>query len=298
MPKKTLKLWRTFREGLTNFRRNGWLSFATISVLTLSLFVMAFGLLVSLSANSVLKNWEQHITVVVSFEPEVTQERILEIKTDLAKYREIASVEYVSREQALDALIAKKGDLIRDAVAVIGDNPLLPSLSIRARSQADYETIVKALESSQYQIDIHGINYKENQEIYNRLRSVSDASRKLGLIFGAIFTFIALLITFNTIRITIYSHRQEFEIMRLVGASNTYVRMPYVFEGMFYGLTAAVITLALLAGVARTLSGLTNGLLFQVFMGHWALFGVGVTSIGIGLGVISSFIAIRRYLKA
>lgn len=294
---KTLKLWRTFKEGMTNFRRNGWLSFATISVLTLSLFVMAFGFLMSLTANSVLTNWEQNINIVVSFEPDVDESRILVIRDELKKYREIAKIEYISRDQALDDLIRNRGDLIKDAVEAIGENPLLPSLSVQARSQADYETIVTALEQSQFHSEIHGINYKQNKNIYDRLNTISHSAKKLGLIFGIAFTFIALLITFNTIRITIYSHRQEFEIMRLVGASNLYVRMPFVFEGILYGLSAGILTLGMLAGVSFGLKALTNGFLFQVFLTHITVFAIGVIVVGVLLGVISSFIAIRRYLR-
>lgn len=294
---KTLKLWRTFKEGMINFRRNGWLSFATISILTLSLFVMAFGFLMSLTANSVLKNWEQNINIVVSFEPDVEESRIFEIRDELKKYREIAKIGYVSRDKALDDLIRNRGDLIKDAVNAIGENPLLPSLTIQARSQTDYEIIVTALEQSQFHNEIHGINYKQNKNIYDRLNMISRSAQKLGLIFGISFTFIALLITFNTIRITIYSHRQEFEIMRLVGASNLYVRMPFVFEGILYGLSAGILTLVMLTGVSYGLKGLTNGFLFEVFLTHITVFTIGVIVIGIFLGVISSFIAIRRYLR-
>lgn len=294
---RTLKLWRTFREGLINFRRNGWLSFATMSILSLALFVMAFGFLISLATTSILKNWENNISVIVSFEPDVPEDRIYSIKDTISRYQEIASIEYISRERALETLIASKGDLIRDAVEVIGENPLLPSLSIRARNQADYETIVRALENSQYREDIHNINYQQNQDVYNRLRTISDTARKLSLSFGGMFAFIALLITFNTIRITIYSHRQEFEIMRLVGASNLYVRMPYIFEGILYGLTAAFVALVALGIVARLLSGLTNGMLFAVLLDNLVLFIVSIVTASIVLGVLSSFIAIRRYLK-
>jgi len=294
---KTLKLWRTFKEGMTNFRRNGWLSFATISILTLSLFVMAFGFLMSLTANSVLKNWEQNINIVVSFEPDIEEGRILAIRDEIKKYREIAKIEYVSRDQALDDLIRNRGDLIRDAVEAIGENPLLPSLTIQAKNQQDYDTIVRALEQSQFQSEIHSINYKQNKNIYDRLNTISRSARRLGLIFGISFTFIALLITFNTIRITIYSHRQEFEIMRLVGASNLYVRMPFIFEGILYGFSAGILTLGLLAGVSYFLQGLTNGFLLQVLLANWSLFTIGVMLVGILLGVLSSFIAIRRYLR-
>lgn len=302
---KTLKLWRTFKEGMQNFRRNGWLSFATVSILTLSLFIVSLSALLGLTTHYVLQNMRDKVTVTVSFNPDVSEDRILQIRDELSKYKkEIASVEYVSREDALNNFLAESGNdpVIAQAVEEIGENPLLAALVIKAVTPEDYDVIVQQIQSSTFQSDISRINYAKNKKIFERLDRINQATKQTGLMLGGVFIFIAILITFNTIRITIYSHRQEFEIMRLVGASNLYVRMPFIFEGMLYGITAAVVTAIALFGIAHFISPLTVGAIPQgnfmnLYLDYFLVTFAGLLFLGIGLGVISSFIAIRRYLK-
>jgi cell division transport system permease protein len=301
---RTLKLWRTLKEGMINFRRNGWLSLATISILSLSLFIISVAFLISLGANLVVENFENRVNITVSFNPDIAEERIITIQQNLKRFREIESVEYISRDQALTEFLDQSNNdpEIRQAIEEIGENPLLASLVIRAKNQSDYEKIAQVLNQSEYKEEISRINYERNKRIFDRLNTISLAAKKFGLSVGIAFALIAVLITFNTIRITIYSHRQEFEIMRLVGASNLYVRMPYIFEGMLYGLSAGLITLLLLAGATYGVRGFTQGAfpqgdLFQVFLEHLPLLSLSTMLSGVFLGVISSYIAIRRYLR-
>ncbi len=302
---KTLKLWRTFREGWQNFRRNGWLSFATVSILTLSLFIVGISSLLGLTTHYMLQNMRDKVSINVSFNPDVPEYRMLEIRDELSKYKkEISSVEYVSRDAALETFLAenKNNAAVTQAIEEIGENPLLASLVIKAVAPEYYEVIVNQLERSTFQSDISRINYDKNKKIFANLERINQTTQKIGLGLGAAFIFIAVLITFNTIRITIYSHRQEFEIMRLVGASNIYVRMPFVFEGVFYGIAAALATAVALFGAAYFISPLTEGAIPQGnFMGLYTSFFLpvfgGILLLGIALGVLSSSIAIRRYLK-
>lgn len=302
---KTLKLWRTFKEGWQNFRRNGWLSFATVSILTLSLFIVGLSTLLGLTTHYMLENMRDKVSVNISFNPDIPEQRMLEIRDELAKYRkEIASVEYISRDDALEIFLAENQNnpAVLQAIEEIGENPLLPSLVIKATAPEYFQVIVNQIQRSTFQSDISRINYDKNRKIFDNLERNSKSIQKVGGILGIAFIFIAVLITFNTIRITIYSHRQEFEIMRLVGASNIYVRMPFVFEGIFYGIAAALATALALFGAAYVISPLTQGALPQGnFMGLYLQFFIpfflGLILLGVFLGVLSSSIAIRRYLK-
>ncbi|MEI9966861.1 MAG: permease-like cell division protein FtsX [Candidatus Moraniibacteriota bacterium] len=303
MSNKSLKLWRTFKEGATNFRRNGWLTFATVSILTLSLFIVSLSLLLGVTTNLILQNMREKVSISVSFNPDVPESKILEIQGELSKFtKEIRSVEYVSRDQALKDFLGKNNPVIAKAIDEIGENPLLASLNIKAATPEDYPLIVDQLQKSTFQNDISRINYEENKRIFDRLEHINQATQKSGLAIGITFILIAILITFNTIRITIYSHRQEFEVMRLVGASNLYVRTPFVFEGILYGLTAAFATMILLAAIAYYISPLTEGAIPQgnflnLYFQNFHFIFLGLVVLGILLGVISSAIAIRRYLK-
>lgn len=298
---KLLKLWRTFKEGFRNYYRNGLLTVATVSVLALSLYVVGFVLARGFITEQLLRQTENKINISVYFNPEVEEEKILEIKGTLENYQEVKSIEYVSKNKALDEFLEGNEDMIiRQALEEIGDNPLLSSLVITASGAHQYEIISEAIERSEFRDQINRINYQKNKEIIAKINSALDSERRQGIVAGIIFSVIAVLITFNTIRLTMFSHRQEFEIMRLVGASNMYVRMPFVFEGIFYGITAAIIAMVLLLVTAKysTLSVLfVAGDLWGFYMQQGLyIFGLLLVS-GIGLGIISSYIAIRKHLK-
>ncbi len=302
----TLKLWRTYKEGWSNIQRNGWLAFATVSILTLSLFIISLSALLGLTTNLLLENLREKISVNVSFNPDVSEDRIKEVQGELTKYtQEIKSVDYISRDQALKDFLEQNNNdpVIKKAIDEIGDNPLLASLVIKANSADDYPVIVDQLQKSSFQNDIARINYEKNKKIFERLEKINQGTRKIGFALGTLFTLIAILITFNTIRITIYSHRKEFEIMRLVGASNLYVRMPVIFEGAMYGLMATFFTLLFLLVVAMYMAPLTQGAIsegnvLQLYGRNFFSIAFMVLLLGVGLGVISSAMAIRRYLKA
>lgn len=303
---KWLKLWRTFKEGFTNFYRNGWLTFATVSVIALSVFVIGITTLIGFAGQAVITSVRENVNISVYFKTDTTEQRILQIKEDLEKYKEIKSVQYVSRDTALKDFMAVEGDnkTIQDALNEIGENPLPASLVLTAHDPSQYETIDASLRNSALKDEISDINYAKNKTKIDNLENIIRFTQRIGFVLGAIFLFIAVLITYNTIRITLYSHRTEFEIMRLVGASNLYIRMPIVFEGMFYGIAAAFGAMIMLAISVKFLGPILQGALVfsadrvsAIFVGHfWMLLGTLLLS-AVGLGVISSFIAIRRYLK-
>lgn len=301
---KGLKLWRTFVEGGRNFKRNGWLSAATIVVLTLSLFIVSITMLLGVTTRIVLENLQQKISVNVSFNPEVPEEQILAIAKELETYKEVASVEYISRDKALESFIANGANdpVIEQALKEIGENPLLASLNIKANNSEQYDVIAQALAQSSFKDDISRINYEKNKRAIERLNSINQSTKKMGLVLGIIFISISLLITFNTVRINMYSRKNEFEIMRLVGASNTYMRMPSVFEGIFYGLSAALATLILLFIAVQSLTPITKnalpqGSLLDYYLHNLPEIAFAVIALGIVLGSLSGVAAVRRYLK-
>ncbi|EKD46569.1 MAG: hypothetical protein ACD_67C00169G0001 [uncultured bacterium] len=301
---KLIKLKRTFREGLDNFYRNGWLSFATVSVLAISLYVISVTIILAATGNIVLKNIQDKINVSVYFNPDVQESRILEIKDKLVGYQEIASITYVSKEQALEQFKKDNVDdaLIPQALEMIGDNPLPSALVIKAKSPDQYEIITKAITNASFSEDISSIDYKKNKEAIERFISIIGLVKKVGLSLGIVFVIIGVLITFNAIRLTMYAHKQEFEIMRLVGASNTYIKMPFIFEGIFYGAVSAVSVMLCLYITSKLLAPITRGsigggdIVSFYFSNFFTIFG-GLLFFGIFLGTLSGIIAIRRYLK-
>jgi cell division transport system permease protein len=301
---KLLKLRRTFNEGFTNFRRNGWLSFATVIILSISLYIISFTAILAVATSIILTNIQDKINISVYFKQDVGEERILEIKDKLIGFQEIKSIEYVSKEQALEQF-RKFGDnspSISQALDEIGDNPLLAALVIKAESPDQYDLISKSIAESSYSEEIDKIDFYENKEAIERLNSIMGLIKKIGLALGAIFVFIGILITFNAIRLTMYAQRQEFEIMRLVGASNRYIRAPFIFEGIFYGIFSAVVVMVGLYFTSMFLAPLTEesisgGNLATFYLKNSLIIFGSLIFSGILLGTVSAMIAIRKYLK-
>lgn len=301
---KSIKLKRTFFEGLDNFRRNGWLSFATVSVLAISLYIISVTVILGVTANMVLRNIQDKINVSVYFNPDVEEKSILEIKDKLIVYQEISSIEYVSKEQALEQFkkLGNNDPSILQALEEIGDNPLLSSLVIKAKSPQQYDLISQAISNSSFADSISKIDFEENKVAIQRLNSIINLVEKVGFTLGIVFVFIGIMITFNAIRLTMYAHKNEFEVMRLVGASNTYIRMPFVFEGIFYGVSSAISVMIFLGITSRLLAPITQGSIsggsiFSFYLSHFFIILILLLLSGIALGTISGVIAIKRYLK-
>ncbi len=188
---------------------------------------------------------------------------------------------------------------MKQALDEIGENPLLASLTIKARDAGQYEKIAEAIKQGPFKEEVDRINYERNKKAIDKLNHIRSASKETGILLGALFIGIALLISFNTIRMNMYARKQEFEIMRLVGASNLYVRMPQVFEGIFYGLSAAAITIILLFGAVRVINPYTaNDIdLVGYYTSHFFSILFLLLLLGGILGALSGFVAVRRYLK-
>jgi cell division transport system permease protein len=230
----------------------------------------------------------------------------MEIKALLEKgTKKINSIEFVSREQALSEFLAQNGndESVKKALEEIGENPLFSSLVIKATAPEYYEVIAKSVQNSSFTDDISRVNYEKNRKIFERIQLINSAATTAGLTLGSIFIAVALIITFYTMYITIHSHKQEFEIMRLVGASNLYMKMPFIFEGAFYGIVSSVVASVFLLIISHSLAPMTEGALplggdtQSLFLQYFAVIFAGLLMLGIALTTFSASLAIRRYLK-
>lgn len=300
---KFLKFKRAFLAGWISFRRNSWLTVATVGVLALSLFVIGSTLFIGMSAHALIRNIEKNVNISVYFKTSVTEEKITEIKNTLLSKSEIATVEYISREAALEKFSKDNegNELIKEALNEIDENPLFSSLVLTAKDQSAYESLVKYVEES-FKNEIDRINYGKNKHVIDRLGKVIGTIQKVGLSAGLIFIVIATLVTFSAIRISLYARKKEFDIMRLVGASNLYIKIPSIFEGMFYGLFAALIAIFFIlvvayAGIPFIQEVIPKEEMTRFYwVNSWKVSGIVLIS-GLMIGVFSSMISIRKYLK-
>ena len=300
---KWLKFKRTFIEGWRGFFRDGWLSFATVSVLVLSLYIMSVTVIFGIVVRGLVGEAEKTMNVSVYFETGTNGDTIRQIQAELQNARGIASVEYVTSDQALQQLrtSARGNDSIDKSLEILGENPLRPALVIHTEDSRQYERIVSELRASKFSSFIYDINYAKNKSVIDRLTKFIASVEKVGISLGAMFVFIAVLITYNAIRLSLYANRQEFEIMRLVGASNIYIKMPLLFEGVWFGVFAAIATFVLLLLTAQFVSPLVGEQVRQgtvaLFLEHSVAVFLGLLLGGIVLGILGGWIAVRRYLK-
>ena len=300
-----LTLSRTFKSGFQHFRRNGWLSFAVISIISLTLLIISTLIVLSIAANLVIRSVQDKVDISVYFKSDTEESKIMDFRSTVLQYKEVKSADYISKNRALDEFKAKNADnpVIMQSIDAIGDNPLNASVNIKAVTPDKYDIIATAVQNSAFKDDISRINYAKNKIVIERLNNILSTTRNVGAMLATLFSLIAVLITFNAIRITIYAHRQEIEIMRLVGASNPYIRMPFIFEGIIYGTISAVVVMIflipLIKFVAPYLGGAVSVQEVQANFIHnlWLIFLIQLVT-GVALGTISSLIAIRRYLKA
>lgn len=295
---------RILRSGFIGFKRNGWLSTATVMIVTIVLFILGSLVLIGALGSTILASLESKIDISVYFVPDADEPTVLAVKQEIEARPEIAEVSYVSKEQALQRFEDRHRDnvLIRDALAELEENPLVASLNVRAHDSAKYAAISEFLSSQNYP-KVEKINYSENELVINRLSAAIGMVRVSGVFVALFFAFIAVLVAFNTIRLAIYTLREEVHIMRLVGATRWFIRGPFLVAGILYGVIASSVAMLIFFpltwGVAPKLTVYVPEFnVFDYFVAHfWSLYFV-LLFVGVLIGTFSSTIAIRRYLEA
>jgi cell division transport system permease protein len=305
---KILDLKRIVRSGFLNFVRNGFVSLSSVLVMTITLSVISIIIFSQAVLNFSLSQLEDKVDVTVFFTVGASESEILGIKNQLEKLPEVASVDYISAEQALENFKQRHETdyLTLQALEELDENPLGATLNIEAIEASEYEQIANFLEDgdileSNQRVIIDKINYFQNKLVIDRLISITEGAKRLGLGITFVLVLISVVITFNTLRLTIYIAREEIGVMRVVGAENHYIRGPFMIEGMIYGLVSAFITMLLFYPISLWLgANMTNFLGINLntyyFSNFFQLLIINAV-FGMLLGVISSFLATRAYLK-
>jgi cell division transport system permease protein len=295
---------RIFHFGFKNFWRNGWLTTVTVIIMTLALLVFVwlifFGVVTSRAAASI----EDKIDISVYFNTNTAEDEILSIQQSLEGLPSVQSVDYISRDQALATFKQNHANdtTITQAVNELSSNPLEASLNIKAKNPSQYGAIADYLNSGNLSQYIDSVSYTQNQSVIDRLAKIVKTVEVGGVIVMIVFALLAGLVVFNTIRLAIYANREEIGVMRVVGASNALVRGPFVVEGSLCGAIAAFVALAVSAPILFAVDPYLNvfipGInLFQYFLSNIFLLFIYLLLFGIALGAVSSFFAVRRYLK-
>jgi len=299
---------RIVRSGFVGFWRNGFVSLAAIFVMTVALFTVGSTMMLDKLLGVSLENIQNKVDINVYFVTSAEQTQIDALMTQLESLPDVEEVTLTSREEALARFREdhQNDETIMQGLDELGDNPLGASLSIRAKETSQYEGISQFLEDQRAVEDpqsplIDEINFLKNKEAIDKLTAIIDAVGRSTLVAMVVLVSAAILITFNTIRLAIYTTREEISVMRLVGASNTFIRGPFMLQGVMYGLVAGVLSLLIIYPIVLWIGPATEDFfqfnLFDYFVTDFGYIFTVLIGSGIILGMTSSLLAVARYLR-
>ncbi len=302
-----IKIKRILKSGFVNFWRNGWISLATILIMVITLFTIGSLIFSRAILGSMISQIQDKVDITVYFKTSAQEQDITAFQNQISKLGEVKSVEYISSDQALQDFKERHKDnaTITQSLDELGTNPLGAMLNIKAKEPSQYEAVAKFLENQTSTGNgsiIDKINYFQNKMVIDRLTKILDSAKKMGAVLSIVLIIISVLITFNTLRLAIYISREEIGVMRLVGASSKFISGPFMVEGIMYGVISAIITMVLFYPICYWLGSVTESFFSSVNLFHYYIANFGQIFLvllftGVVLGTLSSFIAIRRYLK-
>ncbi|MCT4792146.1 MULTISPECIES: permease-like cell division protein FtsX [Exiguobacterium] len=293
--------FRHLREGAKGLVRNGWMTFASVSAVTVTLLLVGIFAMVMFNVNKISDNVEKDVEIQVFVERESDQAKIDAVGKKLEQMPGVESVRYSSKEEELDRFKEQLGAGSQAYQSVEKDNPLHDRYIVKATSPNETETIANTVKKME---NIDSVEYGEDyvEKMFNFLEGV----RIGGIILIVGLTFMAMFLISNTIKVTIFSRRREIEIMRLVGAKNGFIRAPFFIEGLLMGVLGALIPIAVVYfGYEVTYNALQpqlvslNASIFTLIPPGELSIQVSVILLALGafIGVWGSTTSLGRFLK-
>ncbi|MDD5527651.1 MAG: permease-like cell division protein FtsX [Patescibacteria group bacterium] len=301
-----LSLYRIIKFSLQDLSRNIWLSIVTVMILILALFSINMLLVVKVIGDAAVGAIKDKIDISLYLKPDADETAIAALKAQLGNLSEVKSVTYVSKEEALNIFQQNNSDNpeILQALRELGKNPLTPTLIIQPKNADLIDNLTHELDRVDSSI-IDSRNFTDYKTMLDKINAVTDKVTKAGLILSAIFIFITLMVIFNAIRVAIYTHNMEINIMRLVGAPNSFIYLPFLVSGLFYTLFGVLIIIllfypflsllqpyleAFFVGYNINLVDYFNRHFLEIFGGEF----IGIAAINI----LAGWWAARRYAQA
>jgi cell division transport system permease protein len=277
------------------FWRNIAMSLAATATMTLMLLLLAGFWIIQAGFLASLSYVEDKVGVVADLEDGARSSELTALQSDLRALPEVREVEYVSKAEALRRYREEReAQGQQDLTPFLPENPLPASLEVKLRSPEDYRAVADFLTAAPIIDKVQNI-----QDTTDRLIQLSTFLRTFGVVLLAVIGAIVLFIIINTIRLAVLNRAEEIEVMRLVGASDAFIRWPFVFEGALVGLLGATLTMGVLVGAAEPLSRFMVGF-FQILPINVGSISRDVTLLivgaGTGLGVFGAWVSVRTYL--
>jgi cell division transport system permease protein len=309
MRRKWITLMRIGRYGVSNFSRNAWLTTAATVVMILTLTIVLATFTSQLVFKDTIDQLREKIDISVYLKDGISKEDQNKLKNAIKGVSIVTSVDYVSKDEARQKFIQdSKGNLaqLQALGALDGKNPLPASFRVHVSDTNKLDLIHKLVNQDEYkklQSKPDSTSGPRKEAIENIARGAQFTSIG-GLVISVIFVVISIMIIFNTIRMAIFNRRDEIEIMKLIGAEKSFIRGPFIVEASLYGVIAALISMVLVYGILLALArpdiasyGIKAVPTLQFFNTWPAVIILVQIGLGIVIGMISSFMAMRRYLK-
>jgi len=288
-------------RGLQGLRRNGLMTLAATSTMLLMLLLLAGFWLVQAGLAAGVQYVEQKVEVVADLHDVPGAEGALTVQavalaSDVAALPSVRSVTFVSKDEALSAFrdrLRQRGQV--DLTGYLDRNPLPASLEVKLVDPRDYQDVVQLLQNRTHVVD----DVVEVQKLVQQLTTVTGVLRTGGIVLLVLVGFVVLFIIVNTIRLAVVARREEIEVMRLVGASDAFIRWPFIFEGAFVGLLGAGAALAILAVASGPMTDFMYGFFRVLPLELGSLQRdviVLVLGTGLGVGILGSWLSVRSYL--
>jgi len=310
MRRKWIAFSRICRYGLSNFARNAWLTTAATVVMTVTLTIILTTFTLHLIFADTLTDFNSKIDISFYLADTVTDQQKDELTQAIKKVQTVTTIDYISKTEARqDYVNQNSGDPAQlEAVSELGDrNPFPASLKVHVSNTSHLNDINNLMNQDKYKA-LQAPNHPPSSSGSRRaaiqnLASIASFSEIAGFAVSGLFLVLSIMVIFNTIRMAIFNRRDEIEIMKLIGAEKSFIRGPFIVEACLYGIFAAVVAIALIYLVLlSTGSGLSKyGIVVAPTIAFFSKYPVviflGELLAGILIGIVSSFLAIRRYMK-
>ena len=288
-----------FKTSLVNLWRNGVMTFSSIFAVTITLLLIGVISVLALNVQDISANIEEGVRIYVKLERSIDENAENEVGKQIKQLKGVASATYFSKDEELSKLIDKQGEDGKELFeSYRDDNPLGAAYEVEAKDPTKLASLAKKIKDIP---NVNSVNYggDSTQSMVSTLNTIQTG----GTVFIVGLVVVALFMISNTIKITITARSTEISIMRMVGASNWYIRIPFMLEGMLIGLFGAIIPILVLVYGYGALYNYTGGslmssmLVLKAPMPFIRDFSFILAGLGAGVGLIGSFVSIRRFLK-
>jgi len=300
-----LSFLRIIKFSLQDIVRNIWLSIVTITILLLALFSINALLTVRVVSDNAVNAVKEKIDISLYLKPEASEKDITDLRDRLKEMPEIKGVVYTTKQIALDSFRSKYRDNpeILQALTELGSNPLSASLAITPVNFDDTGNLVNSLRQIDSDI-IESRDFSDNTTVVTKIQDVTKRINEVGAAIILIFILTSLLVVYNSIRVAVYTHKKEIEIMRLVGASNFFIYMPFMFSAFIYAVLSVMTMIAIFYPFLTLfqpylevfLAGYNVNLLSYFVYNFWPIFGLQFAVVFF-ITLVASFFAVRKYAR-